>query len=154
MNTISQYFADSMKIFIPENNLAFEAIHMRGMIGDRHDVKTFWQKQDRPGIHKGKDTADDYVASISDMMRTNQIRFSTDLFTTTAGYTSSSIKDELQGQVESVCVQIRQPHTEFEKIRRTIGGKGGGNQDDLYIAFAQAVYWLNVARKAPALCFD
>jgi len=154
LNSVSQYFADSMKIFIPENNLAFEAIHMRGMIGNRHDVKTFWQKKDRPGIRKGADTADDYIGYFSDIMRVNKMQFSQLMFTTTPGYTISTIKAELQGQMEQTHVEIRLPQNEFEKVKRIVSGKGAGHQDDLYISTAQCGWWGNVARKAPAHCFD
>ena len=154
LNAVSSCFADSIKIFIPENNLGFEANHMRGMIRNRPDLKTFWQKKNRPGILKGKDTADDYVAYISEMMRTNRIRFSKHLFTTTPGYTTETIKSELQGQIEQTHVEIQLPRTEFEKVKRTIGGKGGGHQDDLYISFAQCLFFGRVAKNAPAICFD
>jgi len=154
LNSLNRCFADSMKIFIPENNLGCEAVHMRGMIQHRHDMKTFWQKKDRPGVRKGPDTADNYVSFVEGYLRTNKLLFSTHLFTTTRGYTPKTVKAELQGQMEQYHVKIILPQHDFDKVKRIVGGKGGGNQDDLGISFYQCMYFGNVAKNAPDFCFD
>jgi len=154
LNNTNRYFKDAMKIFIPENNLGHEAIHMRGMIQHRNDIRTFWEKKDRPGIRKMEDTADNYVSFVEGYLRTNKLLFSTHLFTTSRGYTPKTVKAELQGQIEQYHVKIILPKHEFDKVKRIVGGKGSGNQDDLGISFYQCMFYGNAAKNAPDNCFD
>ena len=142
-----------MKIFIPENNLGNEASYMEDMLINREDVITFWQKNDRPGIRKGPGTADDYVHTTGEYLRTGRFTFSHDLFTTTKGRTPKQMKSELQEQLERYHVEIMLPNNEFGKIKRVVTGKGCGIQDDLAISTLQCNYWGIIVQSAPNTCF-
>ena len=157
INTANPFFTESTKVFIPENNLGFEAIHMNNMIKHRFDLITYWEKPGtggRPGIRKGAETADNYINVVDTSLRTNQLRFSLDLFTETRNHTPASAKTELREEMERYCVTLQLPKTEFEKTKRVVGGKVGGCQDDLYITLAQAMLHGRVVQRAPPQCFS
>jgi len=167
INNINQFFADAVKVFIPENNLGHEAIHMRNMIKHRYNLTTFCHKRDVIGFRKDAATADRYVDFCEDHLRTNKLLFSSHLFTKSHGYTNASVKIELQEQMERYSTQIELPKNEWGKVKRKISGKGnifffihsnhlilaGGSQDDLLISFLQCMYVGMIASKAPAICF-
>lgn len=150
-------FAATRKIFIPENNLAHEASHMQRMLSERADydpnIRTFYQKPDRPGVHKGADTADYYVAATTEALRLGALHFSHDFFTTTRNYTNDSMKATLQEEMQRFHVELKRAKTNFERTRRVVTGKSGSAQDDLFIAFAQGLYWGSKAEHAAEHCF-
>lgn len=153
LNRANPLFAGSIKIFIPENNLGHEATHMMRMIAGRRDVKTFWQKADRPGICKGANTAYNYVAYVNDLLRSNQLRFSHDLFTVTRGHTPETAKAALQEEMQRYHEEVMLARTDFQRTKTVLTGKTGGMQDDLVIAAMQCIYWESTARTAPPSCF-
>lgn len=142
-----------MKIFIPENNLGHEGVHLRNMLKKHSDVRTFWQKKDKPGICKDAHTADYYVADMDENLRLNRLRFSTNLFTNTTGQTSVTAKARMQEEFERYHVELKRARSEFEKTRRVVTGKGGGDtQDDVAIATMQCSFWGKAAAAAPSSC--
>jgi hypothetical protein len=142
-----------MKIFIPENNLGQEASHMMDMLKNHNDVRTFYQKKDEPGVRKGPETADYYVYRTAELMRTNSLRFSIQLFTNTHNQTAATAKTELQHQLERYHVELKRARTEFEKTRRVVTGKcGPAVQDDLVIATMQGIFFGPTASMAPSSC--
>jgi len=157
INRSNPYFATIRKVFIPENNLGHEASHMQGMLLERPDCRnivTYYQKSDRPGVHKGPETADYYVAAINDALRIGKIHFSHDFFTTSRKETIQTIKVALQEEMQRFHVELRRAKTNFDKTRRVVTGKGGGGvQDDLFISFAQGYFWGKEAEFASESCF-
>jgi hypothetical protein len=124
-----------MKIFIPENNLANEASHMWHMIRKRPDCRCFWQKNDRPGIMKDKDSAHDYQYRINVKIKNNALRFDSQFFTTSSKHTVQSIKGLFREELERY-------HFEYDedKDKCKVTGKGGsGVNDDLVITLGMAL---------------
>jgi hypothetical protein len=138
-------------VFIIENNLANEAVHIRNMIRDREDCTTFWQSKDRPGIRKDHSTTESYVKVTEDYLRFDKLLFSTSLFTNTRKMTANKTKTALKEELERYSIKITKTST--GKVKREIGGKIGGANDDLAIAVMQAINWGLNARGAPPNCF-
>lgn len=128
-------FKSSIKVFVPENNLANEAAHMWHMIRKRPDCRCFWQKDDRPGIMKDKDSANNYQYSINVKMRNKALLFDSEFFTTSSKYTVQSIKGLFREELERF-------HFEYDELKDkcTITGKGGsGVNDDMVMTLGQAL---------------
>jgi len=160
-------FRSSIKVFIPENNLgktklpderirswfvllANEGSHMWNMIKKLPDLRCFWQKNDRPGIHKGKDTADEYQYIFNVKLKNDAVMFDSELFTTSRKHTLTSIRATLQEQMERFHYAYEEPNTIHQKGKQTITGKiGSSEQDDLMIAVLMGVFWGRVVLKDP-----
>ena len=138
-------FKTAMKIFIPENNLGNEATHMNSMIKNRPDVRTYWQKDDRPGVNKSAPVTDHYQFLLNTKLHENSLLFDFDAFTISKGMTLKSIRMLLREQMERY-------HYEFDQEKNKVhitGKQGGDKQDDLLIATMMAVYWGRACRKDP-----
>ncbi len=143
-------FRSSIKIFIPENNLANEGSHMWHAIKDRSDVRCFWQKQDRPGVCKDRDTADEFQYIINVKLKNSALHFDREFFTTSTKHTAASIKGQLREQMERYHYEYESAKTLHGKDRQTITGKGGTtDQDDLMIGYAMNVFWPRMILKDP-----
>ena len=132
------------KIFIPENNLGNEATHMNSMIKRLSDVKTYWQKDDRPGISKTAAVSDNYQFLLYTKLQHNGIFFDMDCFTMSRKLSIEDLKFQLREQMERY-------HYEFDAIRNKVhltGKMGGGKQDDLLIALMMSVYWGRAASRS------
>lgn len=129
-------------MFIPENNLGNEGSHMWNMIKKLPDVRCYWQKNDRPGVHKGKDTADEYQYMFNVKLKNNAILFDYEFFTTSRKHSVASIKGLLRKQMETFHYAYEAPNSVHNKGRQTITGKmGAAEQDDLMIAVLMGVFW-------------
>lgn len=143
-------FKSSMKIFVPENNLANEGSHLWHMINKRPDTKVFWQKQDKIGVCKDKNTADEFQYIINVKMRNKAIRFSDNFFTNSKKHTIKSLKGEFRRQLETFHYEYEEPKTVHGNPRQTITGKmGPSSQDDLMIAFGMGVFWPRLILRDP-----
>lgn len=130
-------FRGATKIFIPENNLGNEATHMDSMIKKLSDVRTYWQKDDRPGVNKNANVSDNYQFLLYTKLQHDGIFFDMDCFTTSRAMSLTNIKVLLREQMERY-------HYEFDPIRNKVhltGKMGGDKQDDILIALMMAVYW-------------
>ncbi len=131
-------FKNAIKVFVPENNLANESSHMWHMIKDRPDIRCYWQKQDRPGVIKDKDSADDFQYIINVKMKNDAIRFDYNFFTTTRGHNPESMRGLFREEMERYHYEYEE--TKNGKGKLTITGKGGSSeQDDLVVVFGMAV---------------
>lgn len=140
INKVSR-FKGIIKIFVPENNLGNEATHMNSMLKRYGDVKTYWQKDDKPGINKSADLTDNYQYLFYSKLQSNDIVFDMDAFTTSTTMKFEDMKRLAREQLEHV-------HYEFDPKTKKIHitGKGGPDQqDDLSVAIQMAVYWGRVA---------
>lgn len=138
-------FAGATKVFIPEDNMGNEATHMANMLKSYPDVRTYWQRQDRPGILKTASTADDYQFLMNAKLKDCSVFMLNHLFTTSRGKTADGMKAMLREQMERYHYEIAEPHSVHGRPKQTITGKGGGAQDDLMIAVLMALYWGRVA---------
>jgi hypothetical protein len=137
-----------MKIFIPENNLGNEGSHLWNMIKKMPDVRCYWQKNDRPGIHKGKDTADDYQCLFNVKLERGAVRFDSQFFTTSKGHNVNTMKGLAQGQLERFRYDYEEAKTVHGNPKMTITGKTGtSEQDDGAIAILMGAYWGRYATK-------
>ena len=143
-------FRPSIKVFIPENNLANEASHMYNMIKNRPDVRCWSQKNDRIGVCKDKDTADEFQYLINVKLKNNALHFDDQFFTTSKKHTAESMKGELKGQMEKYHYEYEQAKTLHGKDKQTITGKGGTTDvDDLLIAYAMNLFWARIVLRDP-----
>lgn len=144
-------FSSSIKVFIPENNLANEGSHMWNMLKKLPDMRCYWEKNDRPGVHKGKDTADDYQYMFNVKLKADAIRFDSEFFTTSRKHSVTSIKGVLRKQIEQFHFAYEEPKTVHQtKGKQTITGKvGTSEQDDLIIALLMGVFWGRIVLKNP-----
>ena len=134
-------FRSSMKVFVPENNLANEGSWMWNLVKNRPNIRCYWQKDDRPGVHKGPHMGEIYQMFLNIKLKNNSIYFDEELFTTTPGQTVQSIKGSLREQLERYRFEFDEAKTFFGKAKQTVTGKQGvGGQDDLAIAVLMS-YW-------------
>lgn len=134
----------AIKIFIPENNLGNEATHMDNMIKDRPDVRTYWQKEDRPGITKDGRSADNYQYLFDKKLEDDAILFHRNAFTTSRKRNFAKTKSMLREQLDAFHYEY---DSERDKVKIT--GKGSGIQDDFAIAILQCVYHGRAATRDP-----
>lgn len=141
MNQILGY-SSVVKVFIPESNLANEASHMVNMIKAMPDVRTFWQRDDRPGVHKSHAVTDDYQFMFDSKLKTDSLHFDSNFFTTTPGKTEREIKGLAREQLERYHIEFQDAHDVYGRAKQVITGKmGPGMQDDLAIAILMGPYW-------------
>jgi hypothetical protein len=118
------------------------------MIKKMPDVRCYWQKNDRPGVFKGKETADDYQCLFNVKLERNAIRFDSEFFTTSKGHTKETMKGLAQGQLERFHYEYEEPKTVHGNPKMTITGKNGSaEQDDGAIAILMGAYWGRYAAK-------
>lgn len=143
INSIAR-FKSAVKVFIPENNLGNEATHMHSMIRDRPDVRTYWEKEDRPGIRKSHRNTDDYHFLMDEYLGSNSIGFDTNTFTCSRKQSVNSVKNLAREQMEAY-------HIEYDKERnkKKLTGKSNDKQDDLNIALMMLLYWARVIQRDP-----
>ncbi len=143
-------FKSSMKIFIPENNLGNEGSHLWNMIKKRPDVRCYSTKNDRVGIHKGPETADEYQYMMNVKLKNDAIKFDSEFFTTSKKHTTKSIRATLRDQAERYHFAYEEPKTIHQNGKQTITGKGGpSEQDDLMIALLMGMFHGWAALKNP-----
>jgi hypothetical protein len=135
-------FKTSIKVFIPENNLGHEAAHMWNMIKKRAGpkLKAYYENGVKIGICKGKMTADNYRYTFDVKLHNNAILFSDRFFTTSRKHSTTTMKGLGKEQLERCQFSFEEPKTEFGNPKYTVGGKVGGQQDDLSIAIQQCVF--------------
>jgi hypothetical protein len=141
-------FRASMKVFIPESNLANEASHMANMIKKLRDVRCFSPKQDRVGVHKSHSVTDDQQHTFNSKLKSDSLYFDYDFFTTSTGKTVKSIKAMAREQLERYHIEYQEAKDEWSRSKQVITGKmGSGMQDDLAIAILMGPYWSRIALK-------
>lgn len=138
LNTIPM-FKSCMKIFIPENNLGNEASTMWHMIKKRKDLRCYSEKNDKTGVQKDKDTADEFQYILNVKMRNDAIRFDNEFYTTSKGHTAQSMKGLLKEELQRYHYEYEEDKNGKEKMKITGKGSNGEN-DDLVIAFAMGVH--------------
>ena len=143
-------FRSSTKVFIPENNLGNEGSHMWNMIKKMPDLRCFSSKNDRVGVHKGKDTADEFQYIFNVKLKNDAVLFDNEFFTTSKKHTLTSIKATFREQMERFHFAYEEATSIHQNPRQTITGKGGSTeQDDLMIAVLMGVFWGRVVLKDP-----
>lgn len=147
-------FASSTKVFIPENNLGNEGNYMWNMVKNYSSIRAFWQKDNRVGVRKGPDTADDYQYTFNVKLKNNAIQFDDMFFTTSPQYTVSQIKALAREQLERYHFEYDEPKKTSQNGKQHITGKiGVKEQDDLAIAILMGPYWAHYALKNKARLF-
>lgn len=131
------------KIFIPENNLGNEGQTLWNMIKKMPDVRCYWQKDDRPGVYKGKDTAEIYQYTFNNKLSNNRVHFAAEFFTTSRDKTREQILGLAREQLEQFQF-VYDPKTN----KQTITGKHCGN-DDLAVALLMGPVWGRQVMKDP-----
>jgi len=141
-------FQNSLKILIIENNLGNEASHMWNMVKNNRTVKAYWQKEDKIGIHKGKNTADDYRHMFTVKLYNDAILFDMEFFTCSSKHGVQAIKAIAREQLERYHYEYEAAKTIHQHPKQTITGKLGATEnDDLAIAILMGVYWPNIVLK-------
>ena len=135
-------FKGSTKIFIPESNLANEGSHMANMIKKRPDVRTYWEKETKIGVHKSHSVTDDYQYMFDSKLKNNSMFFDDEFFTTSKGKTVESVKGQAREELERYHYDYVEPKTVHGKGSLKITGKMGSTMnDDLAIAILMGPYW-------------
>ena len=135
-------FKSAVKVFIPESNLANEASHMVNMIKKMPDVRVYWQKDDRPGVHKSNAITDDYQFLFNSKLKNKALFFDNQFFTCSRGKTEQQVKGMLREQLERYHYEYLEARSIHSKPTQTITGKmGSGAQDDLAISTLMAPFW-------------
>lgn len=140
-------FRSSLRVFVPENNLANEGSHMWNMIKQRANIRAYYQKEGVVGIYKGRNTADDYQYTFNVKLKNNAILFDSQFFTRSPGHTTTSIKGLAREQLERYHVEYEEPKKPGQKAREIITGKTGNEQDDLAIALLMGPFWSRAIMK-------
>lgn len=131
-----------MKIFVPESNLANEADHMASMIRKRTDVRTYWHKDDRPGVHKSHNVTDQYQFLFNSRLKLNMIHFDANFCTSSPGKSVKDILGQAREQLERYHIEFQDARDNYGHAKQVITGKmGSGMQDDLAIAILMGPYW-------------
>jgi hypothetical protein len=142
-------FRESIKVFVPENNLANEGSHMWNMIKNYPKVREYRQK-DVTGVHKGPGLADHYQYMFNVKLKNNAVLFDSEFFTTSRTYERNSIKALLREQLERYHFGVDEPKSEGKEGKQYITGKmGTTGQDDLAIVVLMGVFWGPVVLKNP-----
>jgi len=116
---------------------------MQSMIKRLNDVRTYWQKDDKPGVNKTASITDNYQYLLYSKLQAEDIIFDMDAFTTSTHMKFSAVKAMLRQQLEHM-------HYEFDPKRNKVhitGKSGPDQQDDLPVALQQAVYWGRVVMR-------
>lgn len=111
------------------------------MIKKRPDVRCFWQKNDRPGVMKDKDTADEFQYIINVKLRNNSCRFSSEFFTTSRKHTVESMKGHFRQELETYHYEYKEPKNDKGKPSYRVTGKGSESNDDVMVAYGMNVFW-------------
>jgi hypothetical protein len=115
------------------------------MVRKLNSVKTYWEKDKKPGVSKGADTADIYQQVLGRRLQHRALQFSTSLFTTGYRRSLDNIKMQLREQMETYYAQY-----DAQKHKMYFSGKSGPNkQDDLIIALMMVLHWGRVAESDP-----
>ncbi len=141
-------FRSSVKIFIPESNLANEASHMASMVRKLPNVGVFWEKDYKVGVHKSNTVTDNYRATFDTLLRsdTSTIYFDSLFWTNTNGKTASVIKGEMRQELERYHYEVLEAKTIHQSDKQKITGKMGALNDDIAIAVLMGPYWAAVVR--------
>lgn len=137
----NKLWREAKKLFIPENNLGFEAAHLESMIADLKDVETFWEKPNKPGVCKDGKATRGYQFLLSNCLANAGLHFDRDLFTITREKTVQCMKDQLQDQMGRFHWECIKSADGKGKDRVKLTGKVGSQQDDLLITLAMIIYW-------------
>ena len=136
-------------IVVVENNLGMEASHMATMVRDAPNVEIFFERPEtqKAGVCKTQKVTRDYQLVVEDRLGKNNIVFDDRLFSVSTKYEDNvpAIELLLRAQLEAYHWEIREPTRTGEKQKVFLTGKNGSQQDDLYIAFAMALYWGEVS---------
>jgi uncharacterized protein YegP (UPF0339 family) len=127
-----------MKIFIPENNLGNEASTMWHMLRKRKDMRLYSEKQDRCGVRKDANTADEFQYLANVKMRNDAILFDSEFYTSSKGHSAYSMKSLCKEEL----LRYRYEYQEGKNGKETmkITGKGGsGENDDIVIVVCMAL---------------
>lgn len=137
----NKYWANAKLWFIPENNLGLEAAHLHTMMGEFKEVETYWQKPDRPGVHKDGKATRGYQYLMNNALSQRGVKFDADMFTISREQTVDSQKATLREQMERYHWEKKAAVDNFGKDRFAITAKMGSLQDDLLIATLMVLYW-------------
>lgn len=123
---------------------------MTNMIKKMRDVRGFWPKQDRVGVHKSHSVTDDQQYMFSSKLKNGTLFFDFDFFTTSRGKTMQSMRGMAREQLERYHIEFEEPTNNRSQPKQVITGKmGKGMQDDLAIAILMGPFWGRFALKNP-----
>jgi hypothetical protein len=128
---------NSYKIFIPENNLGLEASHLHGVVQHFDDVKTYWQKPNRPGVVMTAESKSLYHKQMIGCLYNRKLRFERDFFTVSKHITPEIIKTNTKEQFEMFHWVKKPAKDNLSKDRFALTGKMGTKQDDCLISILQ-----------------
>lgn len=132
-------------IVIVENNMGHEPSHMEVMVRDEPNLEFFFEnrKKDKIGVRKTEQVTRDYQLVVEDRLGKNNILFDDALFSVSDKYETNipAVLLLLRSQLEAYHWEIRLPTKPGGVTKAFLTGKNGSQQDDLYVAFAMALYW-------------
>ncbi len=140
----NRMYAQSRLVFIPENNLANEATTMCHMLKELNiNVQVYYDRAEtlKPGIRKDASTIGNYRLTIINKMTSNDVRFSSDGFSSSGDASFSGMRVFLMEQMHRFHIETKITPGFVTRERVKMTGKSGSNQDDLAIAFMQCVYY-------------
>ena len=147
----NKLWREAKKIFIPENNLGMEAMHMDSMVKDIAGVETFWEKPNKPGVCKAGKNSREYQFLLSNCLANGGLYFDRDCFTVTREKTVQCMKDQLQEQMLRYHFSVKKAPDESGRDRVHLTAKMGSLQDDLLIATMMVIYWGRVVTNEKGL---
>jgi capsid protein len=137
-----RFLVESRFIFIPENNLGLESAHLDTMVQDIAGVKTYWEKENKPGVHKDASVTRQYQFMLNNTLANDSLRFDFELFTVTKEKTTQCMRDMLQDQMYRLHWEKKKASDEvMGRDRYALTGKIGNKNDDLLICVAMLIHW-------------
>jgi len=137
----NKLWREAKHLFLPENNLGFEAHHLDTMVQDIPGVETFWEKPNKPGVCKeGKNTRE-YQFLLSNCLANGGLHFDRDCFTVTREKTVQCMREQLQEQMLRFHYSVKKSADGIARDKVHLTAKMGSMQDDLLVATMMVIYW-------------
>jgi hypothetical protein len=153
INRIRQHnkFGSSLIVVIPENNMGLEHSHIEKFIRNMPNVVCYSEdgNSTRVGIRKTHDNTNDYQIEVESALMKRSVFFEATLFTVSKRFLKENedIRVELQEELQLYHWETEMAKDNFGRDRIVLTGKIGGRQDDLYMAFAMAIFWGKVIER-------
>ena len=132
---------EAKKMFVVENNLGMEALHLDTMVKDIPGVEVFWEKPNKPGVCKSGKNTREYQFLFNNLLASGGLHFDRDCFTVTREKTVQCMRDQLQEQMLRLHYNVRKSADGITRDRVHMTAKMGSMQDDLLIATMMIPYW-------------
>lgn len=135
-------FKNSLKVFIIENNLGFEAQHYNNYIKNNLGKCVVLQQHDRVGFHTDHRLKEAAARKLREYLLTDMITLSESFFSACSNV--QNVKKELLNQLKNYKLVKSVPeNTAFGKIKQTFTGKLNNRNDDICIALQLNLVWAN-----------